>query len=386
MENSKTFTVTEANRYIKNILEQDIFLSRLFISGEISNLKHYKIGGQLYFTLKDETSQLNCVIFETMARQLKFSPENGMKVNAVGRLSVFEKKGYYNLQIFAMEPLGIGPLALAFEQLKQKLFQQGLFDQGRKKKIPQYPESIGIVSSPSGAALWDIVTVARRRAPYVKIYLYPAIVQGEKAPRSLIDALESANKHNKVDLILLARGGGSLEELFCFNDETLAYAISNSEIPVICAVGHEVDFTIADFVADLRAPTPSAAAEVIFKDVNESLNKIKIYEEIMLKKMQSIIEDCRLQIDNNISIMSDALHDIFDGSENKLGNLVARLESLNPLSILSRGYSVASINNKIIKKTIECKLGDSIATQVADGTIRSKIYQISTNSSLSGST
>ncbi|HAR61938.1 MAG TPA: exodeoxyribonuclease VII large subunit [Candidatus Margulisbacteria bacterium] len=386
MENSKTFTVTEANRYIKNILEQDIFLSRLFISGEISNLKHYKIGGQLYFTLKDETSQLNCVIFETMARQLKFSPENGMKVNVVGRLSVFEKKGYYNLQIFAMEPLGIGPLALAFEQLKQKLFQQGLFDQGRKKKIPQYPESIGIVSSPSGAALWDIVTVARRRAPYVKIYLYPAIVQGEKAPRSLIDALESANKHNKVDLILLARGGGSLEELFCFNDETLAYAISNSEIPVICAVGHEVDFTIADFVADLRAPTPSAAAEVIFKDVNESLNKIKIYEEIMLKKMQSIIEDCRLQIDNNISIMSDALHDIFDGSENKLGNLVARLESLNPLSILSRGYSVASINNKIIKKTIECKLGDSIATQVADGTIRSKIYQISTNSSLSGST
>ncbi|PZM79670.1 MAG: exodeoxyribonuclease VII large subunit [Candidatus Margulisiibacteriota bacterium] len=386
MENSKTFTVTEANRYIKNILEQDIFLSRLFISGEISNLKHYKIGGQLYFTLKDETSQLNCVIFETMARQLKFSPENGMKVNAVGRLSVFEKKGYYNLQIFAMEPLGIGPLALAFEQLKQKLFQQGLFDQGRKKKIPQYPESIGIVSSPSGAALWDIVTVARRRAPYVKIYLYPAIVQGEKAPRSLIDALESANKHNKVDLILLARGGGSLEELFCFNDETLAYAISNSEIPVICAVGHEVDFTIADFVADLRAPTPSAAAEVIFKDVNESLNKIKIYEEIMLKKMQSIIEDCRLQIDNNISIMSDALHDIFDGSENKLGNLVARLESLNPLSILSRGYSVASINDKIIKKTIECKLGDSIATQVADGTIRSKIYQISTNSSLSGST
>lgn len=379
METNKIFSVSDANRYIKNILEQDLLLSRLYITGEITNLKHYSIGGQIYFTLKDTQSQLNCVMFESTVKQLKFKPEDGMKVNVLGRISVFEKKGYYNLQVFAIEPIGLGPLALAFEQLKRKLQQAGLFDQEIKRPLPPYPESIGIISSPSGAALWDIVSVARRRAPYVRLYLYPAIVQGEKAPASLIAALDNANQHKKANLLLLARGGGSFEELFVFNDENLAHAIRRSAIPVVSAVGHEVDITIADFVADLRAPTPSAAAELLLGDRRESITQIDNIAKDINTLMTDLIADQRLMLDGYQESLKDSIQDLYSRNEQQLAFLLAKLEALNPLSILRRGYSVTTLKEKVVKSIQDCQLGDTLLTRVADGSIRANVFQISKN-------
>lgn len=377
MEDQKALSVTDANRYIKNILEQDLLLSRLFVTGEITNLKHYSIGGQIYFTLKDAASQLNCVIFESTVKQLKFKPEEGMRVNVIGRISVFEKKGYYNLQIFALEPLGIGPLAMAFEQLKRKLQSEGLFAPERKRAIPAYPESVGIISSPSGAALWDIVTVARRRAPYVKIFLYPAIVQGDKAPASLIAALDLANRHGKADLLLLARGGGSMEELFGFNDEQLAYKICSSGIPVVSAVGHEIDFTIADFIADMRAPTPSAAAEIIFKDVSASMEKVAILSEVLRGHMSDALAGGRQLIDQYVEAMAHALKEQHVKKEQQLAYLLAKLEALNPLAVLRRGFSVTTVREKVVKSIQDCQLGDTLISHVADGRIKANVFQIS---------
>jgi exodeoxyribonuclease VII large subunit len=373
---NKALTVTEATRYIKNLLEKDDVLSRIFITGEVSNLKYYKLGGQIYFTLKDGKCQLNCVIFESIAKKLKYELEDGMTVNIVGRISVFEKRGQYNLQVFAIEPQGIGPLALAFEQLKKKLEEKGLFEQSRKRDMDQCPDSVGIITSPSGAALWDIVAVARRLAPYVKIYIYPAIVQGENAPQSLLKALELANKHNKADVIIIGRGGGSLEELFGFNDETLAYAISESKIPVISAVGHEVDFSISDFVADMRAPTPSAAAEMLFVDKVILETKIKANKEKMIQFMSYLVDDTKMLLDNSMSSLNEGMKSIYLENNNEYKNLLAKLEALNPFSVMKRGYSVSKNNDVVIKSVKDCAVGDGIVTEVVDGEILTKVFQL----------
>lgn len=373
---NKALTVTEATRYIKQLVEKDVNLSRLFVTGEISSLKHYKIGGQVYFTLKDQRCQLNCVVFENVASKLKFVIENGMKVNIIGRISVFEKRGQYNLQVFAIEPLGIGPLALAFEQIKKKLDAEGLFALDRKRPIPKFPESIGIIASPSGAALWDIVSVARRRAPYVKIYLYPSIVQGENAPPSIIKAIKLANEHKQVDILLLSRGGGSMEDLFCFNDDSLAYAIADSAIPTVSAVGHEVDFTICDFVADMRAPTPSAAAEMLFVDKEVIDARLETYTKNLEQSVKYMAEDTRLLIDNYVMSLNGGLNDKYRDVHNELNNLVGRLEALNPLSLFSKGYSVSMAGKKVLKSIKDCQLGDKITTRLSDGEVKAQVYQI----------
>lgn len=373
---NKALSVSEATRYIKQLVEKDITLSRLFVTGEISSLKHYKIGGQLYFTLKDQRCQMNCVVFENVASKLKFVIENGMKVNVIGRISVFEKRGQYNLQVFAIEPLGIGPLALAFEQIKQKLEGEGLFALDRKRPIPKFPESIGIIASPSGAALWDIVTVARRRAPYAKIYLYPSIVQGDNAPPSIINAVKLANQHQKVDILLLSRGGGSMEDLFCFNDEALAYAVAESKIPTVSAVGHEVDFTICDFVADMRSPTPSAAAEMLFVDKDVIDTRLETYTKELEQKINCLTEDTRLLLDNYVMTLNGALKDKYKDAQNQLNNLVGRLEALNPLALFNKGYSVSMFGEKVLKSIKDCQLGDKITTRLSDGEIKAQVYQI----------
>lgn len=376
MENIKPVSVSDATKYIKSLLENDLSLNRIYITGEISNLKQYKMGGQIYLTLKDKNSQMSCVIFNNIASKLPYKLSDGQMVNIVGRVSVFEKRGSYNLQVYAIEPVGVGPLALAFEQIKKKLSAEGLFDASRKKEIPRYPESVAVISSPSGAALWDIVSVARRRAPYLTINLYPSVVQGESAPKSLIKSIKLANKNNKDDLIILARGGGSLEDLFCFNDEKLAYTIAESKIPVVSAVGHEVDFSISDFVADMRAPTPTGASEMLFLDVFTLSERIESYKYSLLAGLKESLVDSKMFLDSIFSDMNHIMKDKLKEASHKLSGLIGKLETLNPLSVMERGFSITKSEDKVIVSTKDCYMGQKITTRLSDGEIKAQVYQV----------
>ena len=265
----KALTVTELNKYIKKIINSDPILNNVLVKGEISNFKHHS-SGHMYLTLKDESCKINCIIFREQALKLKFQASNGLKIIAKGYVSTFDRDGQYQIYINTMEPDGLGSLYLAYEQLKNKLYEEGLFDLGHKKKIPCFPLKIGVVTSPTGAAIRDIISVIKRRNKLVDVLVYPVLVQGENAASQIAAAIEQLNSPNwKVDTIIVGRGGGSIEELWAFNEEIVARSIYKSEIPVISAVGHETDFTIADLAADLRAPTPSAAAEIAVPSILE---------------------------------------------------------------------------------------------------------------------
>lgn len=392
-------TVTQVNTYIKALLDESAPLRNIYISGEISNFTHYYRTGHLYFTLKDESSQLKAVMFSSNASRLRFQAENGMKVICRGRISVYSKSGEYQLYVDDMQPDGVGALSLAFEQLKKKLSQEGLFDEVHKKPIPPFPSKIGVATSNIGAAVEDIKNITARRYPLAEIIICPTVVQGENAPADIVRSIKMLDGYDGIDVIILGRGGGSAEDLWAFNSEEVARAVFACETPIVSAVGHETDFTICDFVSDLRAPTPSAAAELVCPDIN------KLYSDLSVKKnaldfyitnrIETLEQDlCDITqngafadaesffaaYQDNLEVLSERLNDAFsftiDDKENKFLNASARLEALSPLSVLMRGYCVASKNGKAVKSKKDIKKDDELTLRFADGRVDISVGEV----------
>ena len=389
------FTVSEVTNHIKNVLESNI--PNLFVEGEISNFVRHR-SGHIYFSLKDSKSTIRCVFFKNYNLYLQFQPKDGDKVICGGSITVFEKSGNYQLNINRMYPVGIGELQLKFDELKLKLRTEGLFDEKYKKALKPYPEKIGVITSQTGAAIQDIKSVLSRRFPCA-IYLYPATVQGEAAPEELIGGLDFFNKRLPVDLIILGRGGGSQEDLFCFNDENLARAIFASQIPVISAVGHEIDFTIADFVADLRAPTPSAAAELAVPDakelisyINESrnrmnllvshkINSIKIELQELLSQLQGYHPRSRLQhyqqrLDESTLKLEHLIKTKLTAVRNKIEILSSQLKDLSPYEAVKRGYAIARQKHRILNSISMADKKDPLEVLLSDGILNCEIKEI----------
>ena len=382
-------TVTQLNKYLKDRFDEDENLNAILVKGEISNFKnHYT--GHLYFTLKDENSLIKCIMFKSYAEKLNFKPKDGMKVMVFGTVSVFERDGVYQIYAKSMMEDGMGDLHEKFEQLKAKLEKEGLFEQLHKKAIPLYPKIIGVLTSQTGAVIRDIINVSTRRNPNVYIRLLPVPVQGPSAAEQIADKIKIMNEKKMADVLIIGRGGGSLEDLWPFNEEIVARAIYNSEIPVISAVGHETDFTIADFVADLRALTPSAAAELAVPDIFEVKQKIINYQnrsklalkkkiEIMKLRFEKVMksrvftDSMRKIIDNSIILddymkrLENAMKEIKTEKKNKYIELVTKLDSISPLKTLIRGYSLTEKDGKIIKKSSQIKKGDIVTIKFSDG-------------------
>ena len=388
-------TVSDLNTYIKNKIANDEALNAVVVKGEISNFKaHYT--GHYYFTLKDDKSLIKCIMFKTYAQNLKFIPKDGMKIIVFGGVSVFERDGIYQIYVKAMEQSGLGDLYEAYEKLKASLEEEGLFNETHKKKIPINPKIIGVLSSQTGAVIRDIINVSTRRNPNCYIRLLPVPVQGSGASKEIANAIKIMNEKQLADVIILARGGGSLEDLWPFNEEIVARAIYDSKIPIISAVGHETDFTIADFVADLRAPTPSAAAEIANPDIYELKNKIAVARErtrqALNKKMEllklkynnimkskvfldplRIINDNYLRLDNNVKEITNSIKLKQKDSEKKFGLIVSKLDALSPLKTLSRGYAIIEKENNIVKSYNDLKNGDIVKLILTDGKKDAKI-------------
>ena len=386
-------SVSELNTFIKMLLESAPTLNDVYVKGEISNFKNHISSGHFYFSLKDKDSQIKAVMFRSSASKMKFVPENGMMVVAHGRVASYVRDGQYQLYADSMEPDGVGALYVAFEQLKQRLAAQGVFAPEKKKPLPKIPKTIGVITSPTGAAVRDIINIATRRFPFAKIVVYPALVQGENAASSLISGIRYFNDTGSADVIIIGRGGGSIEDLWAFNDENLAKTVCASEIPVISAVGHETDFTICDFAADLRAPTPSAAAELAVPDTAELKHKIDNIisrESAVLLQMLSakretlaryeksrylsspghMIDDRRMALVlSSERLMTSAAH-VNEIKKHALSALSEKLEALSPLAVLSRGYGVVSSEEgKLIKEIADVSVGDKITVKVRDGEI-----------------
>ena len=392
----KILTVSQLNFYVKSVLDSDPRLNYVFLCGEISNLTDHYRSGHIYLSLKDNKSVIRAVMFAGNARNLKFKPMEGMKVICRGRVTLYEATGQYQYYIEDMQPDGIGALYQAYEQLKEKLQSKGLFDESHKKPIPYCPKTIGVITSPTGAAVQDIKNILTRRFPSVNIVLCPVLVQGDNAVPQLVDAVNKLNEYDLCDTIIIGRGGGSIEDLWAFNDENLAYAIYNSHIPVISAVGHETDFTICDFVSDLRAPTPSAGAELAVPDRNEILQNLdaqrqylsslmdkrliennNIVSEMTTKLLSLSPDDKIAKLYNDLDFLSQKYENIsnriFQNTANKIELLATKLESLNPVSILKRGYSVVTNNDKTVTSVKDVKNGDTLAINITDGKIISKV-------------
>ncbi len=392
MEQKKIFSVSEVNKYVKMLFDCDELLNSISIRGEITNFKaHYT--GHYYFTLKDENSTIKCVMFKGYAQFVKFKPADGMKVVINGQVSAFERDGVYQIYCKSMSPEGLGDLYLAYEQLKEKLNKEGLFDELHKKNIPFLPKRVGVITSRTGAVIRDIINVSTRRYPNVNILVYPAAVQGVNVATTVIEGLKTFNELNNVDVIIIARGGGSFEDLFGFNDENLARQIYASNIPVVSAVGHETDFTICDFVSDLRAPTPSAAAELVYpeyseiinrisKDKNRTMMAIKNYierkrqyvERLKAAKLEKVpldkINKYRLIIDNLMNKSESMLRYKVEKYRTRCIKSITQIDTLSPLKTITRGYSVTeSSEGKVIHKVSDVKPNDEIKITVTDGKI-----------------
>ena len=394
--NYQTISVSELNKYIKEKFENDEFFANVLVEGEISNFKHHYTG-HMYFTLKDENSLIKCIMFKSYTSHLDFVPQDGMKVMILGSVSVFERDGTYQLYAKAMKQLGkLGDLRAAFEELKTKLEKEGLFDTAHKKQIPMMPNYIGVLTSNTGAVIRDIINVSTRRNPHVHIRLFPVPVQGEGAAEKIAEGIQVMNENQLADVLIVARGGGSLEDLWPFNEEVVARAIFNSKIPVISAVGHETDFTISDFVADLRAPTPSAAAELAVTDIKEL--KVKLdgytnrYEQSLMKKLQLMklryekcmrsrvftqpmqkINEQYMIIDMKLKTMEYAVMQKLEKEKAKAQKLVLQLDALSPLKTLARGYGIVSKDGKIVKSIKQLNKQDEISIQMQDGSKKAQI-------------
>ena len=388
-------SVSELNSYIKDKIAEDEALNAVIVKGEISNFKnHYT--GHLYFTLKDDKSLIKCIMFKSYAERLDFKLKDGMKVMVFGSVSVFERDGIYQIYVKAIKEDGIGDLYRAYEKLKEDLEKEGLFDASHKKKIPLKPDVIGVLTSRTGSVIKDIINVSTRRNPNTYIRLFPVPVQGPGAAEEIARGIKIMNEKKLADVLIIARGGGSLEDLWPFNEEIVARAIYNSEIPTISAVGHETDFTIADFVADLRAPTPSAAAELANPDIYELKNKINTYKNrsrlSLKKKIQymklsyeklisssvfsdpyKIINDKYLEIDRNIKLLENSIKMKQKEKQSLFAERVAKLDALSPLKTLTRGYCITEKDNKIIKSIKDLKIDDEIEIKFFDGEKQAKI-------------
>ena len=382
----KIATVSQINGYVKKILDHNIILNNVWIKGEISNFKHH-YSGHLYITLKDEGGVLKAVMFRSSAQSLTFEPSDGMKVLARGRISVYEAGGSYQLYIEEMIPDGVGELYIAYEQLKKQLAEEGLFDEVHKKPIPQFPKRVGVVTASTGAAVRDIINVITRRYPMAEIVIYPAQVQGTGAAQSVVRAIEYFNATKEVDTLIVGRGGGSIEDLWAFNEEITARAIYASQIPIISAVGHETDFTIADFVADLRAPTPSAAAEIAVPSMIELRNRINIDQNrisqnvvgriessrLLLKRFKmktpkDRIDDYNLKLDSLLKSMENSLKMKTMTLKRQFAEQTAKLDALSPLQTLSRGYSIPTTEDgTVIRSAKEMKKGMEFTLRLKDG-------------------
>ena len=393
----RVLTVTQLNEYIKAVIEGQPILRSLYIKVEVSNFtNHYKTR-HFYFTLKDEGGLIRSVMFKGSADKLKFVPENGMRVIAHGRVSAYVRDGQYQFYADDMEPDGIGALYIAYEQLKAKLEKEGLFDVRYKKPLPKIPKRVGIITSPTGAAIRDIINVLGRRFPYAEGVLYPALVQGDGAPKQLIDGVRYFNETNRVDVIIIGRGGGSIEDLWAFNNEELAREIFASRIPIISAVGHETDFTICDFVSDRRAPTPSAAAELAVPETMELKQKIlniigkmdilimhninrrrQRVEEIANKRVLNnpayIVDDRRMHLMNYDSRLESGMRYSLSLKKELFAKYTSKLEALNPMSVISRGYSaVFGDDGKLIKSVDQLEIGDKFNFKTVDGSVSAEV-------------
>lgn len=384
-------TVTQVNKYIKSVFDADLNLQSVFISGEISNFVNHR-SGHYYLTLKDDGAEIKSVMFRSANAKLKFLPENGMKVVCKGRISVYETSGAYQLYIDNMIPDGSGALNLAFEQLKERLEKEGLFDAAHKKPVPEYPKKVGVITSPTGAAVQDIKNVLSRRYPLAEMIFYPALVQGDGAADDIVNAIKYFNKFNLADVLIVGRGGGSIEDLWAFNEEALARSIYESDIPVISAVGHETDFTICDFVADLRAPTPSAAAELAVPDISTELRRLNNQKSLLLnlslsytdnlkillsvlnnqlekRSPQTFVNDYRVRCDKaEIKIENSAAAFLLESRKN-FSAVCAKLDALSPLKILSRGFAAVSKNGEAVISATKLVKGDKINVVFSDGKI-----------------
>ncbi len=419
MVNQRIYSVTQLNTEIKNLLESNPSFYNLFVQGEISNYKAHS-SGHHYMTIKDDGGAISAVLFKQDALKLRFKLANGIKIIARGRVSSFPKTGQVQLYIADMMPQGIGTLHLQFEQLKQKLYNEGLFNNEHKKLLPAYPEKIALITSPTGAAIRDMLRIIKRRWSFADILIYPAAVQGTNAPNELIKALKLANKHNKANIIIIGRGGGSIEDLWAFNDENLAYEIFKSDIPVISAVGHEPDFTISDFVADMRAPTPSGAAELATPDstkliyniqnmqnrlvkaqnkqielYNTKLNSllhrlsspekilkqknqmVNLYKQRLIRAMESKQTENKLKCDFAVKQLEQAINKRLDISKREFTKNCAFLDALSPLKVLSRGYSVTvNEQGKAIYNSSQIKQGDILKIKFKKGSAECKTLKI----------
>ncbi len=388
-------SVSQLNKYIKNKVDQDEYLNNVLIKGEISNFKHHYTG-HMYFTLKDNNSLIKCIMFKSYTPHLNFVPKDGMSVIVLGTVSVFERDGVYQIYCKAMQQEGIGDLYKEYEKLKAKLNEEGLFAESHKKKIPLYSKRIGVLTSETGSVIRDIINVSTRRNPNVYIKLLPVPVQGEGAGKKIADAINLMNERNLADIIIVARGGGSLEDLWPFNEEIVARAIYNSELPVISAVGHETDFSISDFVADLRAPTPSAAAELAVPDIDELKIKLNSYNnryKVALKKQLEYkrlkyekcmtrrvfkeplqrINESYLYVDTQAKNIESKFKLKIMQKRSEFQNVVEKIDALSPLKTLSRGYSIMEKNGKIVKSKKELNIGDEVNIKLYEGTTKAKI-------------
>mgnify|MGYP001273946754 FL=1 len=392
-------TVLELTRYVKRMLDDDRLLQSVWVQGEISNFKWHH-SGHIYFTLKDEYSQVKAVMFRSYANRLRFRPENGMQVIVQGNVTVYERDGVYQLYAAALEPAGLGALHLEFEQLKRRLAAEGLFDEALKRPLPRLPRVVGLVTAPTGAAIRDMITVSRRRFPGVRLILAPALVQGPGAAESLVRGLRLLSRVPEVDVIIIGRGGGSLEDLWAFNDEGLARAIRACPVPVVSAVGHETDFTIADFAADLRAPTPSAAAELVVPSRSELQGVVdglrirlataarraverkrvrlrSLAERPVLQLPQGRLLQDRQRLDDLARRLEYVGGSLLAARRRELGALAGRLEALSPLAVLARGYAIArTMEGQVVKEAAQVQPGDRINLLLHKGSLRCQVEEI----------
>lgn len=392
-------TVSQLNRYVKLLLEEDSKLADIYIKGEISNFVNHFRSGHFYFTLKDETASVRVAMFKTYASDLRFEPENGMAVLLRANVGVYERDGVYQLYATDMQPDGAGALAVAFEQQKRKLSALGMFDERYKKPIPVMPVRIGLITSETGAAVQDVVNVLSRRYPLATLVLSPAQVQGREAANAIVKSLKNLDAKGNCDVIIIARGGGSAEDLQSFNDEGLAFAVFEAKTPVISAVGHEVDYTICDFVADLRAPTPSAAAELVAEPVSSILNRLENIREsiadnayFMLQTGEDKLEKMRknthlaspmgyvLKNQQKLDFFSQSLynkkHLDLGHFENEISSRARLLESLSPLKVLARGYSAAFRDNKAVTSAEKLNCGDELDLRFRDGSVKTRVLEV----------
>ncbi|MCI9586481.1 MAG: exodeoxyribonuclease VII large subunit [Oscillospiraceae bacterium] len=395
------YSVSEVNQLIKSMLDREPQLGEIFLRGEISNYKLYP-SGHHYFTLKDAEGAIRCVIFKGQALRLRFRPENGMKVIAFGRITVFPRDGVYQLYCSDLTADGVGDLHIAFEQLKEKLYREGLFDSAHKKPLPKYPQRIAIITSAAGAAVHDMIRILRRRYPLAKVLLLPVRVQGPEAPPEIVGAIRYANRYQVGDVIITGRGGGSIEDLWAFNDERVARAIYESEIPIISAVGHEPDVTIADFVADVRAATPSHAAEIAVPDQEELRERLlsaqgrmvqgeerrlgllrtrltALSEKRVLRDPMAFLQEKRMILDYVQRALADRGGAILSEPKRRLGALSAALDAMSPLAVLGRGYAMPQREDgSVLRSAADVSAGDKLTVTMGDGAIDCRVEEVRT--------